>query len=152
MASAKKKDTGGVWTRLLFVAYVAVMLWLLFGQRLDSVIYQQGLADSINLQPFATVRMYWKLLRQSGNDYYVRHAVINLVGNVVMFVPLGYFLPCLFGKLQSFFKAVLFALCLIVTVEAVQYFTMLGTCDIDDLILNLIGVALGYPIWRLMRR
>lgn len=151
MASTKKKDTGGVWARLLFAVYVAAMLWLLFGQRLDTVVYQQGLADSINLQPFATVMMYWKLLRDGGSAYYVRHAFINLLGNVVMFVPLGYFLPSLFGRLRSFFKTVLFALCIIVTVETVQYFTMLGTCDIDDLILNLAGVAVGYPIWRLCR-
>ena len=152
MSRGKKKNSGSVLIRLLFVAYCGLMLWLLFGQRLGTVVYEQNLAESMNLQPFATLSMYWKLLKGNASPYYIRHAFINLAGNVIMFVPLGYFLPKIFEKLRKFWKTTLFSLCLIVTVETVQYFTMLGTCDVDDLILNMVGVGIGYLLWRIFRR
>ena len=152
MARRKKQSTGPVIFRLLFVAYAALMLWLLFGQRWGTVVYEQKLAESMNLQPFATMAMYWRLLKGNASPYYIRHAFINLAGNVVMFEPLGYFLPKLFEKLRALWKTFLFSLCLVITVEAVQYFTMLGTCDVDDLILNMAGVLLGYLLWRVTRR
>ena len=152
MAKGKNRSGGQVFVRLLFVAYCVLMLWLLFGQRWGTVVYEQNLAESINLRPFATVAMYWRLLKGNASPYYIRHAFINLAGNVIMFVPLGYFLPKIFEKLRKFWKTTLFSLCLIITVEAVQFFTMLGTCDVDDLILNMVGVILGYLLWRLFRR
>lgn len=152
MAGRQNTGSAPILWRLLFVLYAALMLWLLFGQRLGSMIYAENLAEGMNLHPFATVAMYWRLLKNSADPYYIRHAFINLVGNVLMFVPLGYFLPHLFARLRSFWKTGLFSLCLIVTVETVQYFTLLGTCDVDDLILNMAGVFLGYPIWRITRR
>ena len=152
MTKGKKQSVRPVFFRLLFVLYAALMLWLLFGQRLGTVVYEEKLAENINLRPFATMTLYWWLLEGNASPYYVRHAFVNLAGNVIMFVPLGYFLPGLFEKLRAFWKTVLFSLCLIVTVEIIQYFTMLGTCDIDDLILNMAGVILGYLLWRILRR
>ena len=144
MAKRKQKVNTQPFWRFLFVLYIAVMLWLLFGQRLGTVVYEQDLAEGMNLQPFATVAMYWRLLKGNASPYYIRHAFINLAGNVIMFVPLGYFLPKLFEKLRAFWKTTLFSLCLIITVETVQYFTLLGTCDVDDLILNMVGVCIGW--------
>jgi len=135
--------------RALFAVYAALMLWLLFGQRLGSTVYEQNLAEGMNLHPFATLSMYWMLLMQGASPYYIRHAVINLAGNVIMFVPLGFLLPCLFPVQRRLWKTTLVSLCVLVIVEATQFITRLGTCDVDDLILNLIGVIAGYLIWRL---
>lgn len=136
---------------LLFVVYVAAMIWLLFGQRWGTEIYSENKASAINLTPFATLKMYWRILQNSKDVGLLRHAVINLVGNVVMFIPLGFFAPWLLKRMRKFFPAMLFLLCLIVTVEVVQYFTFLGTCDIDDLILNMAGVLIGWIFWRFRR-
>jgi len=135
----------------LFVVYVAAMIWLLFGQRWGTEIYVGNKASAMNLKPFATVKMYWRILQNSKNVGLMRHAVINLVGNVVMFIPLGFFAPCFLKRMRKIFPAMLFLSCLIVTVEIVQYFTFLGTCDIDDLILNMAGVLIGWIFWRFRR-
>ena len=137
--------------RIVFLLYVCGMLWLLFGQRMGTQIYTQQLADGINLVPLATVNRYLYVLKHSSSDYLLGHALMNLLGNVVLFVPLGYFLPNLGRSCRGFFKTMLLSFVLISTVELVQYFTHLGSCDIDDLLLNLGGTALGYPIWRLTR-
>ena len=130
--------------------YTVLMLWLLFGQRWGTPIYQQQLAENINLVPLVTLKRYWQLL-QGSDGALVRHAFINLGGNVVMFVPLGALLPGVFPRLRKFWKTFFFSGALIVTIEIVQYFTLLGTCDIDDLILNLAGVTLGYLLYRCIR-
>ena len=146
MAKERKRGVGQIFLRIAFLLYVAAMAWLLFGQRWGGTFYR-----SVNLKPLVTIKLYWDLLH-GDNAYLVRHAFINLAGNVIMFVPLGYFLPKIFEKLRAFWKTTLFSLCLIITVEAVQFFTMLGTCDVDDLILNMVGVILGYLLWRIFRR
>lgn len=136
--------------RLVAVLYGIWMLWLLFGQRMGTQIYEQQLADRVNLIPFVTVGRYMQMIGNPTNPGLFRHAIVNLVGNVVLFIPLGVFLPYLFRWLRGFFRTALAALMLILLVELIQCVTMLGSCDIDDLILNMAGVLMGYPIWRLI--
>ena len=152
-----KKSTGQVVLRILFLLYGLVMLWLLFGQRIDRSIfhlrlsgdgipYREMMEKNINLIPFATVKLFLRLLQNSTDIALLRHAVINLVGNVVMFVPLGFFLPQIYGKKSNFLKYILFVAAIILLVEVLQLITLLGSCDIDDLILNLLGASFGYLI------
>ena len=141
--------------RILFLAYCGLMLWLLFGQRMDGTLWDITLnpdGESVNLVPFATVRLYWGLLQNGASQALLRHAVINLVGNVVMFVPLGWFLPAVWRMFRGFFRAVIFGISLVCLVELLQYITGLGSCDVDDLILNAAGIILGYGIWKLKHR
>ena len=84
--------------------------------------------------------------------YLVRAALINLLGNVVMFVPLGLFLPLIFTKLRKLWRTLFTVTLLIAVVEIAQLFTLLGSCDVDDLILNLLGAALGYGIYNRIKK
>lgn len=151
MAKEQKRTIGQIVLRLVFLAYTGLMIWLLFGQRLGTGIYGQQ-ADSVNLIPLKTIRMYISMAKNSDSAYLFRHAVVNLAGNVVMFIPLGFYLPYLGKGLRAFWKTMPAALVLIVAVEAVQYFTLLGACDVDDLILNLAGVIIGYISWKILRQ
>jgi glycopeptide antibiotics resistance protein len=146
MAKQKKHTFGQVLLRLGFVVYVAAMVWLLFGQRWGEEFYR-----SVNLRPLVTIRLYWRLLHRE-SAYLVRHAFINLVGNVVMFIPLGFFQPYLFLKLRRWYKTLLCTIVLILVIECVQYLTGLGSCDVDDLILNTLGALLGYGLWRITNK
>lgn len=150
MAKKKTGKSRFFWGFCLLL-YSLLMLWLLFGQRWGTSVYRQELAENINLIPFATLGRYWQLL-QGGDGGLVRHAFINLAGNVVMFIPLGALLPAVYSRLRGFFQTFFFSVMLIATVEALQYATLLGTCDIDDLILNLAGVILGYILYRCTRQ
>ena len=141
----KKKKSVIYW---LFAAYILLMLWLLFGQRMGVTppgTYWDQVSSRINLIPLQTITEFWNNLHGGGQS----HAFINLAGNVVMFVPLGFFIPCVFRKADSFRHSMLYALITIVCVEIIQLVTLLGSLDVDDILLNMIGVVIGYLIYRL---
>lgn len=74
---------------------------------------------------------------------------IDTVLNVILFVPLGFFLPLLFRKYNSISRVALTGLLLSLAVELVQMFGR-GSTDIDDLITNAVGAVLGYFIYKLL--
>ena len=137
----------------LFVLYAGLMLWLLFhrSDNLEGVPYWEQIRMSLNLIPLHTIRKYLHLL-DSSRPYLVRLAVVNLVGNVIMFIPLGFFLPAVFQKLYRLWKTLLTTALAITLIELAQLFTLLGSCDVDDLILNLLGAAIGYGIFKLLNK
>ena len=127
------------------MAYCALMLWLLFDRPgyEPGIPYWEQAAEHLNLIPFRTLRLFGELL-VSGVRSYIRMAVINLGGYVIMFIPLGLLLPRVFPHLTSLPRVLLVTAVLITAVEITQLFTLVGSCDIDDLILNIIGSAIGY--------
>ncbi len=133
----------------LFLSYCAVMLLLLFA-RVSSVTgmtYWEQVRSNLSLEPLHTIRLFLRVLLNENTAYHNRLAVINLAGNILMFVPLGYFLPRLWKILGRWYRTWLAAAGIITAVEIAQLFTLRGVCDIDDLILNLLGVALGYGVY-----
>lgn len=69
--------------------------------------------------------------------------------NVLLFMPLGFFLPVLRSKFRSFGATVLFGFCMSAFIEILQIFTLRAT-DINDLMTNTLGTVLGYFIGRLI--
>lgn len=136
----------------VFASYCLLMLWLLFArQGYDPGIpYPEQLR--FNLLPFETISRYIRHLIHSEDPGILRHAIINLVGNVVMFVPLGLLLPVLWQKLRALWKTLLVTALIIIAVEVSQLLTLVGSCDTDDLILNVAGSAIGYGLFRLFFR
>ena len=137
----------------LFMAYSALMLWLLFDRPgfTEGIPYWEQITRQLNLIPFRTLRLFAGLL-DSGVRVYIRMAVINLVGNIIMFVPLGFLLPRVFPRLSSLPRVILTTAAIITAVELVQLFTLVGSCDIDDLILNVFGSALGFGVHKCARK
>lgn len=67
--------------------------------------------------------------------------------NVLLFIPLGMFLPCLWQRFRNGFRAVLFGLCVSLTIELLQIFTFRAT-DVNDLMTNTLGTFLGWGCGR----
>ena len=135
----------------LFMAYGTLMLWLLFDRPgfTPGIPYWDQVAQQLNLVPFRTLRLFAHLL-DSGVRAHIQMAVINLGGNVIMFIPLGLLLPKVFPKLSSLLRVLLTTAAIIIFVEIIQLFTLVGSCDIDDLILNVAGAAIGYGLHKLI--
>ncbi len=159
----QKKQT----PRILLALYGLVMLWLLFFQSVripdySAPGYWEQVRDSLNLVPFLTIENYLHILLHQ--EYYLdkwtaatyafqaKQAIINLGGNVGMFLPLGLLLPWSFPRLRRLWRTLAATVAIISLVEILQLFSLLGSCDVDDLILNLLGVTVGYCIWYLLNR
>ena len=146
------KLRGFLW--IAFAVYCAVMCLFLF----DRVPYDLGkpyweeLKWNLNLVPFRTIKDYLAVLIWHRNGYLVSNAFLNLAGNVAAFVPLGFFLPCLWKQLRSIQNLLLCSGAVILLVELIQLFTLRGCCDIDDFLLNFLGAALGFPLWKVLSR
>lgn len=135
--------------RAVFAVYVLIMLYLMLirGRTPTITDYWAQFRENLNLIPFDTILYFIRLLF-SHSSAMVIHAVKNLVGNVVMFFPLGFCLPWCFSSCGTLRKTLCVSAACITTVEIIQVTTLRGFCDIDDLMLNLIGVWIGYMIYK----
>lgn len=79
----------------------------------------------------------------------VEIAVSNLVGNTIMFLPMAFFLPIFWGDKKGSKRYLFICLAIIICVEVLQFVIGTGSMDIDDVILNFIGVLLGSILYRL---
>ena len=61
-----------------------------------------------------------------------------------MFVPTGIILPILYKGVDRLWKAVAIGFSMSLTIEVSQLLFYERTSDVDDLILNTIGVAIGF--------
>ena len=136
---------------LAFLLYCGFMLWLLFARQSNpaEVPFPVYLRAHMNLRPLRTIHLFSRLLVPPVREYLVRIAIRNLLGNILLFTPLGIFLPVLFPPLRKFFRTVLSVTFIIAVIELCQLALMVGSCDIDDLILNVSGAVLGYGLYRL---
>lgn len=102
----------------------------------------EGLGTA-NFIPFKTIKMYI--------DYaYKLNSVENLAGNILVFVPLGFLLPMLSDECQQFYAVMLNAFAFVVGIEVFQLFSAFGAFDVDDILLNCLGAALGYGCYRIL--
>ena len=129
----------------LLLVYGLLMVYLLFLQRTPQLVpLELYIEFSTNLIPLNTIRQQLHLLEGGA---FVRFAFINLVGNVVMFIPMG-LLPGIWEKQRKFGWYVLTVALIIALVEILQLLTRLGSADIDDWLLNMLGSVIGFEIWR----
>ncbi|MGO5179760.1 VanZ family protein [Catenibacterium mitsuokai] len=72
-----------------------------------------------------------------------------MIGNVMLFMPFGYFVYVLCKPMRSFLPYFLFFLFMIIGVEVIQYIWKVGSADIDDIILNMSGVLILYIVLKI---
>lgn len=81
----------------------------------------------------------------------VRDIVWNVVGNAAMFVPSGIVLPIVYRKLNSFWKVTASGALISLCIEILQLPFASRASDVDDIILNTLGVVVGYGIYAAVR-
>lgn len=75
--------------------------------------------------------------------------LFGMITNIILFIPLGVFLPSLWNKFEKFFNTILVGFFFSLIIELFQLLNMRAT-DIDDLLMNTLGVAIGYLIYILL--
>ena len=72
--------------------------------------------------------------------------VVNLLGNLVAFLPMGWLLPSLLGRRCSAAKVAGWSLAASLVAEVLQGISGRRVADVDDLILNTAGGLMGYAL------
>ena len=104
----------------------------------------------INLIPFNTLNRYLFMESRTLDNWNVV-SLINLVGNSFLFSPIGIVLPLLYKKFDSFKIIFLTGLMTTLSIEFIQIFIK-RSVDIDDIILNTIGVIIGYILYKIFKK
>lgn len=96
---------------------------------------------------FAQGSVNFQLFRTSRGDNW---SVYNLLGNVIMFLPFGFF-PALLWRKYTWWRALLTGFAVTAFIECCQL--CVGRAfDVDDLLLNTVGAMLGYWLWLLLKK
>ena len=130
-----------VFGKILFILYIAFIVYFL----LFSDLYGRTgprTQYSYNLILFKEIKRFWNYREQLG--FFA--VASNLLGNVVIFLPFGFFLP-MASVYRNFFSAVFYSFGLSLCVEIFQLLTMVGSFDVDDILLNTVGGAVGYFVF-----
>lgn len=129
---------------LLLIAYIFILFKILVFKEVPLVrighlmLNFGGTQDGpANLIPFKTILPY--LLGKNG----LLIAALNIGGNIILFLPIGFLLPTLFSRI-SWIKIISIAIATGIIVEGIQAILHIGIFDIDDVILNGLGLILGF--------
>ena len=130
---------------LLFIVYIIILLKVIIFKDafINSYTYGSWKKNFLhaNLVPFYNIRYYLR-----GEEPF-EVGVLNIVGNIIAFIPFGFLLPLLFLQLRSFKKTFVTVLLTSLSFELIQLFITYGHCDVDDIILNTTGGVIGYLIY-----
>jgi glycopeptide antibiotics resistance protein len=124
---------------VLSAAFIAYVLFLF-----DIALFRFPIPDPRpNFVPFRSIQHD---LRAGG-----RNLVVNCVGNLVAFLPMGLVPPLVLRRRVMPRQVALFSLTLSLMIEVPQFLTGRRVADVDDLILNTAGGLLGYAMVVLVR-
>lgn len=132
----------------IFICYILLLIKILLLSRvslLELFDSQRILSRSINLIPFHSIMEYIS----GSSDNLRRFAFANEVGNIVIFIPLGIYLP-LFKKDKRELANLLFIFIVSLSVEIIQRLLGIGVSDVDDIILNCLGGWIGILGYQLL--
>lgn len=125
---------------ILFVMYILLLIYFLFFAEWYGRGPDTPPQDGYNLTPFLEIKRFWRHRELLG----FRIVFLNLAGNIIGFIPFGFILPVLHRHFRHGFLVIFLGCLLSSLVEYMQYVLKVGSCDVDDVILNTTGTLLGY--------
>lgn len=135
-----KKKGKSVIRQLSYIGLICSIFLIIFATILYMPITFKPEQHILNLKPFNWISTSKDILNQ---------IMVEKVPNIILFVPLGFFIPAVFKNKRKLYKTALISFCMTFSVEFFQYF--IGRfSDIDDVITNVLGGIIGYAIFKLL--
>jgi glycopeptide antibiotics resistance protein len=127
---------------LLFIVYVCIFIYSVFLVHSEKGISSENIYKLFNFIPFK--KTYTDFIYIIENGPFARSNLAkNIFGNILLFMPLPFFLRMIFN-IHKMAHVLLIGLLLSLWVETMQYIFVLGVSDIDDVLLNVLGVYVGF--------
>ena len=121
---------------IVFIYYIILLFNMVIFARYSNI-------TSYNIIPFASITD----LIKNGSLYTI---VINILGNLLIFMPLEYFIIELF-KVNKFKQNLLLSFIIILMIETSQFILKIGVFDIDDIIICTFGMMIFYVIYNWLK-
>lgn len=131
---------------IVFSIYLIVMVYFLFFSEQMGRIPRDTYC--YNLRPFAEIGRYLQYSNTIGSF----NVLLNLAGNVLCFIPFGFVIPILSGRQRKGYRMFFLSFLASLIVELLQLVSKLGSCDVDDIILNTLGGVIGYLLFSVCNR
>lgn len=141
----------------LFVIYICMVVSVtLFPLPIGFHSNTENLYGAINIIPLVSI---FKSISQIGNAYggdsqfMIGLVVRNVGGNILLLMPLSFLAPLIWNKFKRYKNIMLLGLVISVSIELLQLVETLSGAwgritDIDDVICNVLGVTVGYLIYK----
>ncbi|MDE7060390.1 MAG: VanZ family protein, partial [Lachnospiraceae bacterium] len=132
-------------SQLVFILYLGILFYFLFFSERYG---RTDISDEYhyNLVLFREIKRFYRYREILG----MKSVMINLAGNVVAFMPFGFFLPILWQKSGKLLYVTFWSFSFSLVVETIQLVYKVVTFDVDDLFLNTLGGIFGYMMMRLL--
>ena len=133
---------------VLFIIYLMCLAYFLFFAEALGRTAHAGEDYSYNIVLFKEIKRF----------YTYRHIVgfkaffLNVYGNIICFIPFGFFLPIVSRRGRKWYNTFLLGFAFSLCIEVTQLVVRVGSFDVDDLLLNTIGGAVGYVVFRVIQR
>jgi len=134
--------------RLFFVLYMLAALYFMFlSETLDRSMVSKEYRYNLTL--FKEITRFWDMRHTYGWNV----TIVNLVGNVICFMPFGFLIPTISKKkiCKNVISVTLLAMLFSLGIETAQLLLKVGAFDVDDIFLNTIGGFLGYVTMKFTR-
>lgn len=138
---------------LVFVIYCLNLIYVLFldphfGRHMTSqaMTFHEYLKQNVNLHLFDSIRLF--IHGYEIGVVSLETLLRNILGNIVVFMPMGYFLPALFKNQRKMSVFLVTLVIMILCVESIQVLLRIGSGDIDDLMLNMIGGIIMFIVFK----
>jgi len=132
-----RKKGKGIIRQLSYLALFSSIFLIIFATILFMPITFTPEQYVLNIKPFQ-----W--LREINS---IKQFTVEIIPNIMLFIPLGIFIPVVFEKVRKLYKTTLIVFFVTVSVEFFQYFIGRSS-DVDDIIANLLGGIIGYGIFK----
>ena len=134
-----------------FIFYLLALVVLLFlgtrGYVWADLTLMEYIKRSSNFVPFKTISTYITAIFSGSMNIDI--PIKNLVGNFIMFLPMGIYLPFFIRRTDKISIFSILMIILLLVIEVIQVVTKRGSFDIDDFILNMLGALIGFGIWKM---
>ena len=152
----KKQTNQTIYKIALMVYCIAILIFTLFRRPYlpkSPILYFDYIERNIQIVPFLTIIEMIQLILDTTASAGARLlAVINISGNLALFVPCGILFPRVFSAMNQFsvfIRRIAFG---IIGIELLQLFLTIGSFDIDDILLNTFGAILGFYLNSLLNK
>ena len=132
---------------VLFLVYmIALSYFLFFSEKYGRVTGTEEYR--YNLIPLNEIKRFIKYHEILG----YKSLIINIAGNILAFAPFGFFMPIVSPQDNRVLRVVVTGCCFSLLIEMLQLVFKIGIFDVDDILLNTIGVTVGYMGFRIAAR